>query len=461
MNWYGFALGNMFLSNRKFAAMDHEGQVAAANTGGGILFSARQSRMGFKLDVDSTNITGSKLTGQFEFDFAAGQLPSQFSTAAPACTSSAVDTTAGGSVTPTITCAAPATTVGAPSTAWYNGIMRLRLASLTSTWKIPTGSVALLIGQDYGLVNPLFAETISYVANPLFSQSGNIWRRAPQFRLTYAGSFDMVGVSLALAALSPADNAPATASAYPSAAGGSVSSPVDYGAGNQSKMPEFEGRLGLTIKPTKDITAAIGGGFSMGKRKYGAIATTAAQVAAYAPRIDVSSSLYGLDLDVSVPFVQVKGEYYQAKGMDDSYNGIVARPIGLIATASTATAAASLASTPIRTSGFWGQAILKPIAEVWVTAGYGMEKANEDDLQAVPVVAGAGTRQKNATLAFGVIGNLGKFWRLGVEWAQTTTTYVKTNSATAATGAPLATSNYLLDYDRKGSQLVVSSMLRF
>lgn len=450
MNWYGFALANAFMSDRRFGAMDHLGLVAQTNSGGGTIFSARQSRMGFRLDVDGSNVTGSKLTGHFEFDFAAGHLPSQFS--APACTSSAVPDAGG---TPTITCGAPSG--GAPSTAWYNGIMRLRLATLTSTWKLPVGSLALLMGQDYGLVNPLFAETISWVANPLFSQAGNIWRRAPQFRLTYAGTFGMVGVSAAVAALSPADNAPATASAIPSTAGGSQTSPVDFGAGNQSKMPEFEGRLAVTVKPVKDISLALGGGFSLGKRKYGAVPQSATQAALWAKRIDVSTHTYGVDLDVNVPFVQVKGEYYSAVGMDDSYNGIITRPIGILVTR-----AADATTTPvtqgvidaatIATSGYWAQAIIKPIPEVWVTAGYGAEMANEDDLKAAPVVATAGLRRKNVEMAFGVIGNFGKFWRLGVEWGRTTSTFIKQNTATLP---------YTLDYPRTGNQVVVSSMLKF
>jgi hypothetical protein len=440
----------MFLNDRRYANEDHLGQVAQSNSGGAILFSARQSRMGFKLDVDGSNITGSKLTGQFEFDFNAGHIPSQFTT--PACTSTAVPAAGG---TPTITCGAVSS--GAPSTAWYNGVMRLRLASLTSTWKIPTGSVALLLGQDYGLVNPLFAETISWVANPLFSQAGNIWRRAPQFRLTYAGTFDVVGVSVAVAALSPADNAPALASDFPASAGGSQTSPVDFGAGNQSKMPELEGRIGITVKPTKDISAAIGGGASFGKRRYGAVPQNAAQEALWAKRIDVSSSLYGVDLDVNVPFVQVKGEFYTSKGMDDSYNGIITRPIGILVTVpadatTTPVTQGVMSGATIRTTGFWGQAIIKPVPEVFITAGYGSESANEDDLKAAPVVATAGLRQKNTQLAFGVIGNLGKFWRLGAEWGRTTTTYIKQNT----TALP-----YQLDYPRTGNQVVISSMLRF
>ena len=61
-------------------------------------------------------------------------------------------------------------------------------------------------------------------------------------------------------------------------------------------------------------------------------------------------------------------------------------------------------------------AIVKPSPIVNLTLGYGAGSVDED------VVTGAGARQENTQLAFGVIFNAGKYWRFGGEFIQVNTT---------------------------------------
>src|SRR5574340_287512 len=222
---YGFVLLNSFWDAGTLSNKDYPGQASRASEGGAFLMSARQSRFGFRLSIKDDNWTGADLSGVVEFDFKGGQI-------------------SGTSVNS-----------AAPSTAWYNGLMRLRLAAMTAAWSTPYGKWSILAGQEYGLVNPLFAESLAWVADPLFWQAGNLWRRSPQIRLSYAGDYGLVGLTVQAAMLSPADN------------NTGASAGVDYGYGNRSRQPNLEGRVAVSVKPEKDINATVGFGASTGARR--------------------------------------------------------------------------------------------------------------------------------------------------------------------------------------------------
>ncbi|MFY3745887.1 hypothetical protein ACOQFB_18385 [Anaeromyxobacter sp. Red801] len=373
---YGFVLLNAYWDGNTLVNKDYPGQAAAAGTneGGAFLMSARQSRIGMRLATSGENWTGAALTGVLEFDFKAGHL----STA---------------------------------STAWYNGVMRLRLAAMTATWKTPYGNWAVLAGQEYGLVNPLFAESLAWVADPLFWQAGNLWRRAPQIRLSYNGQFDAVGLSLAAAMLSPAD----------------AGTPVDNGFGNRSRTPNFEARGAVSVKAAPDISGTVGVGYHMQTRRYGY---------GTPDEKDVDGWMLGVDADLNLTqFLQVKGEYFTGEGADDTYNTIGSPAVQTAAP-----------YQKVKSDGFWAQGIIKPLPQLWLTIGYGQAKADDGDLRAFVTPANqATTRYENSQLAGGVLVNAGKFWRFGVEAMQVTTKYL------AAAGDP----------EQKATQIAVSSQLKF
>jgi len=377
---YGFILANGFFTGNSLAAHDYPGQAVAAPQGGAVLFKASQSRFGVRL-ATKDDWSGADLSGVIEFDFSAGQF------------------------------SGTAVGANAPSTAWYNGLMRLRLASMTAAWKTDLGTVSVLAGQDVGIVNTLFAESLAWVATPLFWQAGNLWRRSPQFRGTWANTFGDYGVSVALAALSPA----------------TADAPVDFGTGNQSRMPNIEARLAGTAKFGDGITAAVGVGYHMNTRRvsYG---TPNQQ--------DVDGNMLGVDVDLGLTkYLQLKGEFYTGAGADDTYNAIGA------ATYTVAGAPAGTAVKAQETTGYWAQAIAKPLPWAWVTLGLGHAEADKAH-------AATGARINSDQLAGGLIFNAGKYWRFGVEYAQVETEYL-----TAAGGA--ATTK------QDATQIGVSSMLRF
>ncbi|GAO04690.1 hypothetical protein [Anaeromyxobacter sp. PSR-1] len=373
---YGFVLLNAYWDGNTLVNKDYPGQAqrAGINEGGAFLMSARQSRVGMRLAVSGDNWTGAALTGVVEFDFKGGH--------------------AG---------VAPQT-----STTWYNGLMRLRLAAMTATWKTPYGNWSVLAGQEYGLVNPLFAESLAWVADPLFWQAGNIWRRSPQIRLAYNGQFDAVGLSLAAAMLSPAD----------------AGTPVDNGYGNRSRTPNFEARGAVSVKAAPDISGTVGVGYHMQTRRYNY---------GTPDQKDVDGWMLGVDADLNLTqFLQVKGEYYTGEGADDTYNTIGAPTVQV-----------DPPYAKVKGDGFWAQGILKPLPQLWLTIGYGQSKMDDGDLLGF-VAAGnqAATRYENTQLAGGVLVNAGKFWRFGVEAMQVET-------------------KYLVGADQKATQIAVSSQLKF
>ncbi|BDG01659.1 hypothetical protein [Anaeromyxobacter oryzae] len=398
---YGFVLVNAFFDGDTFTTRDYPGQVAGANAGGAFLMSARQSRFGVRLAGKDTAFTGADLSGVIEFDFKAGHLPT-----------SATCPAGGGACT--------ITTANTPSTSWYNGLMRLRLASATASWKFSGGqSFAILGGQDYGLVNPLFAESLAWVADPLFWQAGNLWRRGPQFRGTYTGAFGGLGLQLAAAIVSPADGF----------------TPVDNGAGNRSRMPDVEGRAAVSYKASPDMNGTVGVAYSYGKRRFDTTATYTGNTR------DITVDVFGVDAEINVPYLTAKGEYYTGKGMDDTYNGILSPGVQGSLGATTDTRRA------INSDGYWAQGILKPLPAVWVTIGYGLGEAKDADLTSA--ASAAGTRRKSTQLAGGVIFNAGKWWRFGVE-------AIKVETTTHGNSFNGATAN-----KDDATQVAISSQLKF
>jgi len=69
---------------------------------------------------------------------------------------------------------------------------------------------------------------------------------------------------------------------------------------------------------------------------------------------------------------------------------------------------------------------VKPTPMFTLIGGYGY--AEGDDA----VITSATAREKNTQLAFGAIVNAGKYWRFGVEYVMTTSTYGDANEVDAS-----------------------------
>jgi hypothetical protein len=402
-----------YFTGGTLAAQDFPGQAVLTGPGAGstkpvsngsFIESARASRIGLRGAVDDNNWTGAAYAGFVEFDFAGGQFPG---TQTVTCTSASP---------PVCTLNSPAAATA--STSWYNALPRLRFASATATWKTPMGALSLLAGQDWALLNGLAPEALGYMSTQLFTGAGNLTRRTPQLRATWAGSFDVLSINLAVAALTPVSTAP-----------------VDDGPGNLSRRPDLEGRLGVVVKPMADVSVGAAVSYSSGARRFNFLNKT---------QKDVDVNALGAEVEISATkYLQLKGEYYAGKGMDDAYSGIAPAGVGGVP-AATATTTTSANYVAIRGVGYWGQAILKPIPEVWLTGGMGQEQVNKDDL--VALAAAATTRSKNQMVTGGLLFNAGKSWRFGLEYTQDTSTYGGFGTR--------------VKEERKAQQIALSTLLR-
>lgn len=306
--------------------------------------------------------------------------------------------------------------MGGGSSTYTNANMRLRHAFLSTDIPLGPGKVMVLFGQTDGLFNALHPESTSYLANPLFQQAGNLHRRTGQIRLGYGFAADAFALKLEVAALNATENTNA--------------GDLTYNTGNRSGTADFEGRLGFTLKPISGFGGTVGASFHTHKRAYDGVnyATDPEDIE------KVTASAFGIDADLALSeYLALRGEYFNGKGIDDAYAGIASVSVG----------GAAGARKAVESDGYWAQAIIKPIPLVYVLLGMGQEKVDD----ATYPTAATAQRLQNKMVHGGLLFNVSKAWRLGLEYVQT-----KTEARANSTAAGV---------ELKASQLSLSTQLRF
>lgn len=377
---YGFALLHAFMGAGNFENKDnayHAVPITANESSGFYNFSIRGSRLGFRVGNLPTGYLGATGSLVLEYDVQGGFT---------------------GSATAT--------------TRWQAALMRIRLANGKLDWKTGYGNWQLLFGQDFGLVGPVFANSITYGTDPIFVRAGKIYRRTPQVRATYSTNVDMFSINAA-AGLFAASEADGVAN--------------DFGPGNRSRMPDVEARLMLGAKPDKDIFGTFNVAYHTHTRRY----TTAAT------HKDLTASILSFGLDASITqWAQVKGEYYMNEGSEDGY-------AGLLAGVAKPTAADPNTFKLLKTTGWWGQLTLKPVPELWIAGGYGIAEAGNSS----KALLAAGTWFANNQFHVALISNASKNLAYSLEYVQVE------SKATGAAGAA--------DVKSKASQISVSTRFSF
>jgi len=316
--------------------------------------------------------------------------------------------------------------MGGGSSAYTNANMRLRHAFMTATVAAGPGKFAILAGQTDGLFNALHPESTSYLALPLFQQAGNLHRRTGQLRLGYDFASDAFGVKLEAALLNPTTGKSGLSSTP-------LNDDATHNAGNRSGMGELEARLGFTLKPISGVGGTVGVSYLAGKRTFG---TT---LGGTTTKVDVNA--FGVDVVADVTeYLSLRGEYFNGEGIDDDYAGIASVSVN--------------GDKGVKSDGYWAQAILKPIPALYVLVGMGNETVDNasyaDPAPGATPATNIDNRLQNDMFHAGLLVNMNKSWRVGLEFAQTTT---KARAATVA--APDATAKLT------ASQMSLSTQLRF
>jgi hypothetical protein len=337
---YGFALLHAFFGDGAFVGKDNAYQVAApsANDSSGFYnFSVRGSRLGFRVGNLPTGYLDAVGSLVLEYDIQGG------------FTGSATQTTR-----------------------WQAALMRIRLANGKLDWKTGYGSWQLLFGQDFGLVGPVFANSITYGTDPIFVRTGKIYRRTPQARVTYSTNVDMFSFNLAAGAFA-ASETDAVAN--------------DFGPGNRSRVPDLEARLMVGAKPDKDIFGTVNVAYHTHKRRYTDAVT----------HRDLTASILSFGLDASLTqWAQVKGEYYMSEGAEDGYAGLLGAKVG----------ATIPAFKLLKSTGYWAQLTLKPFPELWIAGGYGNAQADSSSKTLLAANTWWGNTQTHVALISNASKNL-------------------------------------------------------
>lgn len=354
---YGSIHLGAYFSDGSFDARDYPA-LASSSGRGAFLGSARASRFGMKVALPKDSFTGATLSAVMEADFKGGH------------------------------------TGSAPKdSAWYNALPRLRLAQLTAKWDIPTGSVSLMAGQEFGLLAPLAPSSVAWRADQVFTNSGNLNRRTPQLRATYAGKYEeKFGLTVALAALEPADGVSADTKPYA----------VDLGQGNAARIPDLEARAGFAYwsGKTKIVELGLSGHWNSRRVFVGEGAT----------HQDVDEKAGAVDLEVSLPYVTIRGEGFIGRGIDDTYGGL----LGASDIINTSRGLGSF--TAVETRGLWGQILVTPVQWMSLAAGYGVEQVTEADLAAS---TSASKRTHDIMVHGGALFDLTKNWKASAELIHT------------------------------------------
>jgi hypothetical protein len=377
---YGFFLANAFFSDAP-SARNYPTPVVCvgiAQCGGTFLLDVRQTRLGARLVFDDkAGWTGATLTGLVEIDFNGG-----YGISAATNTGAAVN--------------------GVDSSVFYNPVIRLRKAYADASW----GSEAkftIRIGQDDRLVSPLRPVSLAYVANPLFQNAGLLHGRAPMAALR----FDLtpkngIALSVAAAALDPMESTISTN--VPVA---SLPLQVDFGAGNRSRRPNLEGRLGIGLRMDGKKVVDLGGWAGWQKNRFINPANDKA--------VDQDTTIYGGDLTLNIWLVQALGSIYKANGYGIP-GALSTQGIGLIASGSGATLALT-GTKAIPAFGGWFQVAVGPPSLFQLYGGWGGTQTPFSALTGT-LLASPPTRFVQSYMwAAGAIAYAGKNWRFSAEYA--------------------------------------------
>ena len=339
---------------------------------GSFIMSARQSRFGVNVDFPTEGLPGVTLKGVVEFDFAGG-----------------FTSTSGNSYN------------------WYVPTPRLRHANSTLKFKLgDAASASILAGQAYGLIAPLFAVRPNYQP-ALFQNAGNLWNRAPQFRVfgDFGGDFQL---TWAVAMLAPLTNlADATTTQLIA---------NDFGPGERARMPDFEARVGVLAKQNKKTIADVGLSGHVGRQRY--VLTGADK--------DVDNWATAIDVNLNFTLIALRGEAFAGENMGSAQGHFPgASPVTGVRLVRAAAGPPDQVH-PIHTHGGWAQLIVTPVDPIQVYGGYGFEQPNDTELGTDLATTAPTQKLKNAQIQVGASFSPTKAWFAAFEYIRTMTTYAGT-----------------------------------
>jgi hypothetical protein len=237
-------------------------------------------------------------------------------------------------------------------------LLRLRTAHGTIRW--PHGEI--MAGQEIPLVSPQNPISPAAVGTPGFVAAGNLWLWLPQLRLT-----GEVGSKMKLA-LQGAVLAPTSGDAV-----GTFD--TDFDVAERSRKPYLESRVRLRWGEDPSQQSEVGCAAHIG---WVAVPTV------LHPKLDstLASKVVGCDTRVSIfDWLELRGELYWGQLARGLGGGAIGQGI-------------SQTGRPVQNGAGWAQLNLRPMSQVQVGGGCGVDDPQDSD-----VPAGANGRYRNQACA--------------------------------------------------------------
>jgi hypothetical protein len=237
-------------------------------------------------------------------------------------------------------------------------LLRLRTAHGTIRW--PHGEI--MAGQEIPLVSPQNPISPAAVGTPGFVTAGNLWLWLPQLRVTgEVGSKLRFGVQGAVLAPTSGDAVGAF--------------DTDFDVAERSRKPYLETRLRVRWGEDPSQLSELGCAAHIG---WVAVPTVTH------PQLDstLQSKVIGCDARVSVfDWLELRGEAYGGQLARGLGGGAIGQGIGQN-------------GRPVQNAAWWGQLNLRPISQVQLGAGCGVDDPDDSDL-----VQAVNTRYRNQACA--------------------------------------------------------------
>jgi len=204
-----------------------DGSVTRAGTNHDLVFTARQSIVGFTLSPATPSDSGWNPSALFEMDFFGSRTQDTFS----------------------------------PENRVFNQ-PRLRLGY----FQLEHHGLKFVFGQDKMILAPLDPVSLSHVGVPLGATAGDLWGWFPQARMDWSSKIGKTGLLVQLGVLRPQFG---DTKLEPAPTSGSVIDLGSSGLGERSTQPFYQGRIAIS-PPVRKNTATFGFSAHFGEEKIGA-----------------------------------------------------------------------------------------------------------------------------------------------------------------------------------------------
>jgi hypothetical protein len=237
-------------------------------------------------------------------------------------------------------------------------LLRLRTAHGSIRWS----KGEIMAGQEIPLVSPQNPISPAAVGTPGFVAAGNLWLWLPQIRFTgEIGSKFKLGLQAAVLAPTSGDAVAAF--------------DTDFDVAERSRKPYLETRVRLRWGEDPSQQSEIGCAAHIGW----IVVPTVLH-----PQLDstLQSKVIGCDARVSVfSWLELRGEGYGGQLARGLGGGAIGQGIGRN-------------GSPVQNAAWWGQLNLRPITQLQLGGGCGVDDPDDFDL-----VAGVNTRYRNQSCA--------------------------------------------------------------